>query len=213
MLQHDRDPGLVGGERSRLRELRRPDEQVERQPEPRQRAVALHPGRVAHHVLPRDVGPGRRGVEPRLLAHSSGERMAGVPREDVRQVGRPEIRVRDACDRPGLPALARLVRERAHPDGLGHRVGPVIHLGLHVHPALDPDAGGVGAVVGGPVVGAQGGERGVLEPRIPEAAEIPMVHVGVDHGRVSFLGGRRAPPDGQALRGAAIVHHKADERR
>jgi hypothetical protein len=61
----------------------------------------------------------------------------------------------------------------------------MVDVGLHMHPALDRHLGRVGAVVGGQVIGAKRLEVRVVQPRIAEPVEIPMVDVRVDHGELT----------------------------
>jgi hypothetical protein len=104
-----------------------------------------------------------------------------VASQDLREVRSAEIGVHDAGERAMLASRARLVGERADPGGLGDWVLLVVDLGLHLHPPLYRRAGGVGAVVVGPVVDPQHVEGRVIQPQIPEAREVPVVDVGVDH--------------------------------
>jgi hypothetical protein len=57
----------------------------------------------------------------------------------------------------------------------------VIGLGLYMHPALDRHAGCVGAIIRGQVIGTQRGKGCIIQPRTPETAEAPMMHMRVNH--------------------------------
>jgi hypothetical protein len=59
----------------------------------------------------------------------------------------------------------------------------MVDLRLHVHPPADRHAGAVRTVVSGQIIGPQGAEVRVLQPRIAEAPEVPVVHVRVDESQ------------------------------
>jgi hypothetical protein len=55
VLKHHWHRGNLGGNGGGLRELIGPDQQIEREPELRQRAIALAPGGVAEQICSRNV--------------------------------------------------------------------------------------------------------------------------------------------------------------
>jgi hypothetical protein len=84
----------------------------------------------------------------------------------------------------GPSSLLRSIPRRAMPPTQSlPRVELVVDLRLDVNPTCDCTCNDVGAIVGRKVVLAEFIECRVIQPRVPESAEVPMMNVGVDHWR------------------------------
>ena len=81
MFEHNGHIRSGCGQCRRLRKLVWPYQQIEREGELCQRRVPTAPGRILQEVLARDVGPGRVGVKPCLLADAAGKRLLALTRE------------------------------------------------------------------------------------------------------------------------------------